>query len=132
MVLFDDVFVPWERVFMSGTKKGEWEFGGRLALLFALNHRNSYCGCKPAMVDIIVGASALAAEYNGVGKSKHIEMKLAEMLSVAELTYAAGTASSVLERYSRAGLARQIRFMPMSADGTRVRTYTARIRDWLK
>jgi 4-hydroxyphenylacetate 3-monooxygenase/4-hydroxybutyryl-CoA dehydratase/vinylacetyl-CoA-Delta-isomerase len=103
MVLFDDVFVPWERVFMSGTKKGEWEYGGRLALLFALNHRNSYCGCKPAMVDIIVGASALAAEYNGVGKSKHIEMKLAEMLSVAELTYAAGTASSVFGKVQPCG-----------------------------
>ena len=103
MVLFDDVFVPWERVFMCGAKKGEWEFGGRLALLFALNHRNSYCGCKPAMVDIIVGASALAAEYNGVGKSKHIEMKLAEMLSVAELTYAAGTASSVFGKVQPCG-----------------------------
>jgi aromatic ring hydroxylase len=103
MVLFDDVFVPWGRVFMSGTKKGEWEYGGRLALLFALNHRNSYCGCKPAMVDIIVGASALAAEYNGVGKSKHIEMKLAEMLSVAELTYAAGTASSVFGKVQPCG-----------------------------
>ncbi|MBN1376581.1 MAG: aromatic ring hydroxylase [Dehalococcoidia bacterium] len=103
MVLFDDVFVPWNRVFMCGAKKGEWEFGGRLALLFALNHRNSYCGCKPAMVDIIVGASALAAEYNGVGKSKHIEMKLAEMLSVAELTYAAGTASSVFGKVQPCG-----------------------------
>ena len=103
MVLFDDVFVPWERVFMSGKKKGEWEFGGRVALLFALNHRNSYCGCKPAMVDIIVGASALAAEYNGIGKSKHIEMKLAEMLSVAELTYAAGTASSVFGKVQPCG-----------------------------
>lgn len=103
MVIFDDVFVPWERVFMCGQKKGEWEFGGRLALLFALNHRNSYCGCKPAMVDIIVGASALAAEYNGIAKSKHIEMKLAEMLSVAELTYAAGTASSVFGKIQPCG-----------------------------
>lgn len=103
MVIFDDVFVPWDRVFMCGAKKGEWEFGGRLALLFALNHRNSYCGCKPAMVDIIVGASALAAEYNGVAKSKHIEMKLAEMLSVAELTYAAGTASSVFGKVQPCG-----------------------------
>ena len=103
MVIFDNVFVPWDRVFMCGAKKGEWEFGGRMALLFALNHRNSYCGCKPAMVDIIVGASALAAEYNGIGKSKHIEMKLAEMLSVAELTYAAGTASSVFGKIQPCG-----------------------------
>jgi aromatic ring hydroxylase len=103
MVIFDDVFIPWERVFMSGAKKGEWEFGGRLALLFALNHRHSYCGCKPAMVDIIVGAAALAAEYNGVEKSKHIEMKLAEMVSVAELTFAAGVASSLYGKVTPCG-----------------------------
>jgi len=103
MVIFDDVLVPWERVFMCGAHKGEWEFGGRLALLFALNHRHSYCGCKPAMVDIIVGAAALAAEYNGIEKSKHIEMKLAEMVSVAELTFAAGVASGVYGKVTPSG-----------------------------
>ena len=88
---------------MCGAKKGEWQFGGRLALLFALNHRHSYCGCKPAMVDIIVGATALAAEYNGVEKAKHIEMKLAEMSSVAELTYSAGVASSLFGKVQPCG-----------------------------
>jgi len=49
VVIFDNVFVPWERVFMCG----EWEFGRRIALLFANSHRHSYCGCKPAVSDIL-------------------------------------------------------------------------------
>jgi aromatic ring hydroxylase len=43
LTIFNDVFVPWERVFMCG----EWEFAGPVAKLFAIYHRRSYCGCKP-------------------------------------------------------------------------------------
>lgn len=89
--IFDDVFVPWDRVFMCG----EWEFGGRAALLFALFHRHSYTGCKPGVTDVLMGATALAAEYNGVQKAEHIRHKLADMIAVAELVYAAGIAGSV-------------------------------------
>lgn len=102
-VIFDDVFIPWERVFMCGAQKGEWEFGGRLALLFALNHRHSYTGCKPAMIDIEIGAAALAAEYNGVPRAKHIDIKLADMISVAESAFACGIASGVYGRKTASG-----------------------------
>jgi len=61
LTIFDNVFVPWERVFLNG----EYELGGRLALLFALYHRHSYTGCKPAMTDVITGSTALMAEVNG-------------------------------------------------------------------
>ena len=60
-IFFDDVFVPWERVFLCG----ETEFAGKLALLFALYHRHSYTGCKAAVSEIYTGATALAAEYKG-------------------------------------------------------------------
>ncbi|MDP2953625.1 MAG: 4-hydroxyphenylacetate 3-hydroxylase N-terminal domain-containing protein, partial [Chloroflexota bacterium] len=89
--IFDNTFVPWERVFMCGEK----EFAGRLALTFALYHRHSYTGCKPAISDVLMGATALVAEYNGVEKSQHIRHKLADMISIAELVYAAGIASAV-------------------------------------
>jgi len=89
-VIFDDVFVPWERVFMAG----EWEFAGRLALLFALYHRHSYTGCKPAVTDIIMGFSALVAEYNGVAKAQHVKDKIAHLIGVAELVDAAGQAGA--------------------------------------
>lgn len=91
MVVFDDVLVPWDRVFMCG----EWEFAGRLATLFATYHRHSYTGCKPAMTDILMGAAALAAEYNGIWGTHHVRDKLADMITTAELVYAAGIASAI-------------------------------------
>ncbi len=64
-------------------------------LLFALYHRHSYCGCKPGIGDVILGTTALLADYNGVEKTEHTRDKLADMISVAELVYAAGIAASV-------------------------------------
>ncbi|MEM3486260.1 MAG: 4-hydroxyphenylacetate 3-hydroxylase N-terminal domain-containing protein [Candidatus Methanomethyliaceae archaeon] len=90
-IIFDDVFVPWERVFLCG----EHEFAGRLALLFALYHRHSYTGCKPGVTDVIMGLTALVADYNGVGRAPHIREKLAHLAGVAELVYAAGIAGAV-------------------------------------
>jgi aromatic ring hydroxylase len=91
LTIFDDVFIPNERVFLAG----ETEYGGQLALLFALYHRHSYTGCKPAVTDIAMGAAALVAEYNGLAKSTHVRDKLAELVSVAELTYGAGVAAAM-------------------------------------
>ncbi len=90
-VIFDNLFVPWERVFLCG----EWPFGGLLAHTFALYHRHSYTGCKPAVTDLITGASALVAEYQGIADKPHVRSKLAHLASVAELVYAAGIASAV-------------------------------------
>jgi 4-hydroxyphenylacetate 3-monooxygenase/4-hydroxybutyryl-CoA dehydratase/vinylacetyl-CoA-Delta-isomerase len=90
-VVFDDLFVPWERVFMCG----EWPLAGLLAHGFALYHRHSYTGCKPAVTDIITGASALTAEYQGIADKPHVRSKLTHLASVAELVYAAGVAAAV-------------------------------------
>jgi len=91
-MIFDDCFVPWERVFLAG----EWQHGGVLALLFALFHRHSYSGCKPAIGDIILGTAALAAEVNNVHKAPHVREKLAEIILTTELGYAAGYTASDL------------------------------------
>ncbi len=99
LTMFNDVLIPWDRVFMCG----EWEFGGRMALMFALYHRHSYCGCKPASTDIFTGTTALVAEYLGVANSQHIRHKLADLISVAELVYAAGIAASVKSKPSSSG-----------------------------
>jgi 4-hydroxyphenylacetate 3-monooxygenase/4-hydroxybutyryl-CoA dehydratase/vinylacetyl-CoA-Delta-isomerase len=99
-VVFDDVFVPWERVFMCG----EWEFAGRLALIFAGFHRHSYCGCKPALTDIVMGATALVAEYNGVGNAPHIVDELTELMIIAELVYASGIAAAAQARQTSSGI----------------------------
>ncbi|MBN1801352.1 MAG: aromatic ring hydroxylase [Candidatus Lokiarchaeota archaeon] len=91
-LIFDDVFVPWERVFLCG----EYQHGGTLALLFGLFHRHSYSGCKPAIGDITIGTAALAAEYNNIARAEHVRDKLAELIMVTELGYAAGYTASDL------------------------------------
>lgn len=93
-VIFDNVFIPWERVFLCG----EHQHGGLCALLFALFHRHSYSGCKPAVGDIILGMAALAAEVNGIDKTPHVREKLAEIIQIAELGYAAGYTASEMAK----------------------------------
>lgn len=91
-VIFDDCFVPWERVFLCG----ETQHGGIAALLFALFHRHSYSGCKPAMLDYVIGLAAMAAEINGIEKTPHVREMLADLIVTGELGYAAGFTASAL------------------------------------
>jgi 4-hydroxyphenylacetate 3-monooxygenase/4-hydroxybutyryl-CoA dehydratase/vinylacetyl-CoA-Delta-isomerase len=91
ITVFDNVFVPWERVFLCG----ETDLAGKLALLFALYHRHSYTGCKAALSEIFTGATALAAEYNGIGRAQHVRHKLADMMQIVDLIFAAGVAGAV-------------------------------------
>ncbi|MBU1195265.1 MAG: aromatic ring hydroxylase [Proteobacteria bacterium] len=91
-LIFDNCFIPWDRVFLAG----EHQHGGVLALLFALFHRHSYSGCKPAIGDIMLGTAALAAEANNVHKAEHVREKLAEIIMTTELGYAAGYTASDL------------------------------------
>jgi len=99
LTVFDDVFVPWERVFLCG----ETFFAGHLAALFATYHRHSYTGCKAAVSDIMLGAAALVAEYNGVEKASHVRDKLADLIAVGELVYAAGVAAGVNGKTASSG-----------------------------
>ena len=90
LVIFEDVFVPNERVFMCK----EYEFAGMMVERFAGYHRQSYGGCKVGVGDVLIGASALAADYNGVPKVNHIKDKLIEMMHLNETLYACGIACS--------------------------------------
>lgn len=91
VTVFDDVFVPWERVFLCG----EWQYAGELTRQFATYHRQSYCGCKPATTDVLIGAAALVAEFNGTDRAAHIRSKIADLITVAEMVYSCGIASAV-------------------------------------
>jgi len=90
MMIFDDVFVPWEHVFMCG----EFEYSGMLVERFAGYHRQSYGGCKVGVGDVLIGAAALAADYNGANKASHVKDKLIEMMHLNETLYACGIACS--------------------------------------
>lgn len=91
LTVFDNVFVPWERVFLCG----EWQYAGELTRQFATYHRQSYCGCKPATTDILIGAASLVAEYNGTEKAGHIQGKIADLITIAEMVYSCGVASAI-------------------------------------
>jgi len=99
VVVFDNAFIPKERVFMCG----EWKYGRRVALLFADSHRHSYSGCKPAVSDILCGATCLVAEANNIQKASHVREKLSEFAGAAELSYAAGVASAVYGEKTSSG-----------------------------
>ncbi len=90
LVVFEDVFVPWERVFMCG----EHQFAGPLVETFASYHRQNYGGCKAGVADVLIGAAALIADYHGVAKASHIRDKLTEMVQLTETLYCCSIACS--------------------------------------
>ena len=90
LVVFDDVFVPNDRIFMCG----EYDFSGMMVERFAGYHRQSYGGCKVGVGDVLIGAAAVAADYNGADKASHIKDKLIEMTHLNETLYCCGIACS--------------------------------------
>jgi len=90
LVVFEDVFVPWDRVFMCR----EFKYTGSLVERFSGYHRQSYGGCKPGLGDVLIGAAALISEYNGVQKASHIKDKIVEMIHLNETLYSCGIACS--------------------------------------
>ncbi|HPU00467.1 MAG TPA: 4-hydroxyphenylacetate 3-hydroxylase family protein [Bacillota bacterium] len=99
LIVFDDVFVPWERVFMCR----EYGYSGRLVERFAGYHRQSYGGCKVGVGDVLIGAAAALAEYQGVEKAPHIRDKLVEMIHLNETLFCCGIACSALGRATASG-----------------------------
>ena len=99
LVVFDDVFVPNDRIFMNG----EYDFSGMLVERFAGYHRQSYGGCKVGVGDVLIGASALAAEYNGAARASHIKDKLIEMTHLNETLYCCGIACSSEGQKTKSG-----------------------------
>lgn len=98
LILIEDVFVPNELVFMDG----EADFAAELVERFTAYHRRSYV-CKAGVGDVLIGAAALIADYNGVAGVSHIRDKLVEMTHLNETIYGAGIASSYESRPTPAG-----------------------------
>lgn len=89
MVIFDDVFIPNDLIFMNG----EIEHAATLVQRFTAYHRRSYV-CKSGVGDVLIGAAANAAEMNGADKASHIKDKLVGMTHLNETIYATGIAAS--------------------------------------
>ncbi|MCI9639660.1 MAG: 4-hydroxybutyryl-CoA dehydratase [Emergencia sp.] len=99
LVVFDDVFIPNAYIFMAG----EYDFAGMMVERFAGYHRQSYGGCKVGVGDVVIGAAALAAEYNGAEKASHVKDKLIEMTHLNETLYSCGIACSCEGCATKAG-----------------------------
>ena len=99
MVIFDRVFIPNEMIFMDG----EYEFASMLVERFTCYHRRSYV-CKTGLGDVLIGAAAAIAEYNGVPKVSHIKDKIIEMTHLNESIYAAGIAASYQGHKMKSGV----------------------------
>ncbi|WP_298278292.1 4-hydroxyphenylacetate 3-hydroxylase N-terminal domain-containing protein [uncultured Bradyrhizobium sp.] len=93
VVIFDDVFVPHERVFLAG----ETEEGGFLTTSYATHHRHSCIGARAGFGDLLIGAGALMIEANGLDAEKHAHIReaMVELITITESFYACGVASSV-------------------------------------
>jgi 4-hydroxybutyryl-CoA dehydratase/vinylacetyl-CoA-Delta-isomerase len=100
LMVFDNVFVPWEHVFMYK----EWQFTRRLVERFANYHRQGYGASRAAMTDVVVGAVSALAEMHGLGDNKIIRDKLTEMTVLGETMYACGLAASYEARPTPSGI----------------------------
>ena len=98
MVIFDNVFIPNDYIFMNG----EYKFASMLVERFTTYHRRSYV-CKSGVGDVLIGAAATIAEYNGVEETSHIKDKLVEMNKLNETIYAIGIASSLQGSSTKSG-----------------------------
>ncbi|MCK4613259.1 MAG: 4-hydroxyphenylacetate 3-hydroxylase, partial [Thermoplasmata archaeon] len=89
-LLFEDVFVPNERVFMAG----EYKYSLSAVLNFIMAYRSAIGACVAGQGDVIAGASALMARANGISEKKFSD-KLVRMAINNETTYSVGLAAGV-------------------------------------
>ena len=89
-VIFNDVFVPNERIFTCG----ETEFTVDLVVKFSSYHRQSHGGCKSGKIDCMTGAALNMMEYNGTAKVSHLKQKVIDMIHRAETLYGCSLAAS--------------------------------------
>ena len=92
MVVFDDVFVPNERVFMNGEAK----YAGTMVNYFATWHRANYGGCKGGNADVLIGATAKMTKVLGTERNSVVRDKLIEMIHMNETTYASAIGASAM------------------------------------
>lgn len=99
MIILDNVFIPWDKIFMDG----EYEFVSMLIERFTCYHRRSYV-CKTGLGDVLIGAASTISDYNGIPNVSHIKDKLVEMTHLNESIFAAGIASSYQAHKLKSGV----------------------------
>lgn len=90
VIVFEDVFVPAERIFMYG----ETEFTGSLVYRFAAHHRANYGACKTGLMDVLTGAVGYLTRIQGTARASHVRDKITEMIHLCETLYSSSIACS--------------------------------------
>jgi 4-hydroxybutyryl-CoA dehydratase/vinylacetyl-CoA-Delta-isomerase len=88
VIAFEDVFVPWDRVFMNG----ETDFTSLLVYRFAAHHRANYGACKTGLIDVLTGAVTYLTQIQGTAKASHVRDKVTEMIHLGETLYSSSIA----------------------------------------
>jgi 4-hydroxybutyryl-CoA dehydratase/vinylacetyl-CoA-Delta-isomerase len=103
VAIFDRVFVPWERVFLAG----EWRHSGFLTYQYAQHHRHTCIAARAGFGDLLIGASALMTEANGIDldDASNLRGQMVELIKIVEGFYACGVAASVYCEPDPAGVA---------------------------
>ncbi len=98
---FDNVFVPYEKVFIDG----EVEAAHVMTTNYATHHRHSCIGARAGFGDLLIGAGAMMARANGLDyeKTPHLREKMVDLIKITEGFYACGIAASTLGELDRAG-----------------------------
>lgn len=87
-LIFEDCFIPNERVFMCR----EWKHSGQFVTYFTANYRAGIGSCVSGQGDVMVGAGVLMARANGL-PIKPFQEKTTEMMMINEMVYGLGLGS---------------------------------------
>ena len=90
VIVFDDVFVPRDKVFMDG----EADFTGSIVYRFAAHHRANYGACKTGLMDVLIGAVSYLTQIQGTARASHVRDKVTEMIHLSETLYSSSIACS--------------------------------------
>jgi 4-hydroxybutyryl-CoA dehydratase/vinylacetyl-CoA-Delta-isomerase len=100
LMVFDDVFIPTERIFLSGEVEFTWPLVNR----FAIGHRSSYGVAGAGVGDVAIGAAVAIAQANGVIHDKIIWDKIADLIIMSETLYGLGLSSMLKGRPTPSGI----------------------------
>ncbi|MCK5112073.1 MAG: hypothetical protein KAQ84_00895 [Thermoplasmatales archaeon] len=98
-LLFEDVFVPNERVFM----RKEFSYSLKAVMNFIAPYRAAIGGCVAGQGDVMIGAAALIARANGLSE-KIFREKITQMIINNETTFGMGVAAGVLGKKHPSGV----------------------------
>lgn len=80
LTVFENVFVPWERVFFCDRP----DLAGSAALGFVEYHRFTAVSYKLPLLEALLGAAISIAEANGIDRAGHVRDKLTWLAGYAE------------------------------------------------